>query len=156
VTSAGELGVDTAGAAAPTRERRCELLAAAAPSDLVELAERCLDDGSQPTVLAGPEVGVIALQVREPIAAERFYVGEVLVTQAEVAVGDGRGWAMRMGGDRVATLAAAVLDAEVEAGRPRAREVLDLCRATERRLRADETREWDELAATEVHFEELD
>lgn len=69
------------------------------------------------TVLSGPEVGVVALQVREPIARERFYLGEALVTRAEVDLGGTRGWAMRMGSDRMATLAAAVLDAEASADR---------------------------------------
>lgn len=145
-----------AGAGALSRERRCALLAAAEAEALVALAEGCLADGAQPTVLAGPEVGVIALQVREPIVGERFYLGEALVTRAEVALDGSRGWAMRLGGDRLAALAAAVLDAEVEAGRPRAGEVLELCRATEHVQAVADAAEWADLAPTEVQFEELD
>lgn len=138
------------------RERRCELLAAADVDGLVALAERCLDDGADVTVLAGPDVGTVALQVREPIVGERFFVGDALVTRAEVALDGARGWSMRMGSDRVATLAAAVLDAEVEARRPRAAEVVDLCLATEQALAAADHAEWADLAPTEVQFEELD
>lgn len=138
------------------RDRRCELLAAAEPEALTRLAELCLEDGARPTVLAGPEVGAVAVQVREPIVGERFYLGEALVTQVEIELDGARGWAMRMGSDRVATLAAALLDAEVEAGRPRAAEVLDLCRITEQNLADADATEWADIAPTEVVFEELD
>lgn len=142
--------------AALDRDRRCELLAATDAPGLVTLAERCLDDGATVTVVAGPEVGTVALQVRDPIVGERFFLGEALVTRVEVGLDGARGWAMRMGSDRVAALAAAVLDAEVEAGRPRAGEVDALCRSTDRALAAAADAEWDDLAPTEVRFEELD
>jgi alpha-D-ribose 1-methylphosphonate 5-triphosphate synthase subunit PhnG len=66
-----------------------------------------------------------------------------------------RGWAMRLGDDRVAVLAAAVLDAEVEAGRPRAAEVDRLCQVVAARQAERRDREWAELAPTIVEFEEL-
>lgn len=138
------------------RERRCELLAASEPEALTQLAELCLAGGLEPTVLSGPEVGVVALQVREPVAAERFYLGEILVTRVEIAVEGTRSWAMRPGSDEAATVAAAVLDAEVEADRPLAAEVLELCWATERALALQDAAEWSEIAPTEVLFEELD
>lgn len=143
---------------ARTRERRCELLAAADAAALVALAERCVEDGAKVTVLAGPEVGVVALQVREPIVRERFHLGEVLVAQVEVDVDGSGGWAMRMGGDRVAALAAAILDAVAAAPGPHplAAQVEQLCDATEAALRAADEREWAQVAPTEVQFEELD
>lgn len=139
-----------------TREHRCELLAAAEPTELVALADRCLDDGSEPTLLVGPEVGLTMLEVREPVCGDRFYLGEVLVTRAEVELGGSRGWAMRTGDDRAAALAAAICDAEVEAGRDRADEVDDLCRRTAARAALAAARSWGELAPTEVRFEEMD
>lgn len=139
-----------------SRERRCELLAAAEGGVVVELAERFVADGASVTVLAGPEVGVVALQVREPVVRERFHLGEVLVTQAEVDVDGTRGWAMRMGTDRVATLAAAVLDAVATRASSPPPEIEALCDTTEAALDAADAEEWAELAPTEVQFEELD
>lgn len=139
-----------------TRERRAELLAAAEPSELVALADRCLDHGADPVVLAAPEVGLVVLQVREPVAEERFNLGEVLVTRSEVEVDGARGWSMRMGDDQAAALAGALCDAEIEGGRPLAGEVEALCRAVEARQTAAAAAEWAELAPTEVRFEELD
>ncbi|CAN5250963.1 hypothetical protein BH24ACT1_BH24ACT1_03320 [soil metagenome] len=136
------------------RERRAELLAASDPIELAALAERCLESAT-PTLVTGPEVGMVMLQVREPVARERFYLGEVLVTRAEVDLDGAQGWAMVMGSDRVRALAAAVCDAEVQGDRAWAGEVQALCESTERAISEADVRERAELAATEVAFEEL-
>ena len=138
-----------------SRERRIELLAEAPSDALVALAERCVAERA-PSVVIGPEVGMVVLQVREPVAEERFHLGEVLVTRAEIERHGVRGWSMRMGDDRLASLAAAVLDTEVEAAGPLADEVRALCRQVERIAAADAAEEWAELMPTVVAFEELD
>lgn len=137
-------------------ERRAELLAVAPRRELVTLAERCALAAPRPVVVAGPEVGTVLLEVREPIAGHRFHLGDVLACRAEVAVDGGSGWSMRLGADRLATLAAAVCDAEVDAGRALAAEVSTLCERAERRLATERAAEWRELAPTQVAFEELD
>jgi alpha-D-ribose 1-methylphosphonate 5-triphosphate synthase subunit PhnG len=107
------------------------------------------------TVLAGPEVGMVMMQVREPVVEERFYLGEVLVTSCTVEVAGATGWCVRAGDDRVATLAAALLDGAAAARLPAANEVETLCRTIEdRRVRA-RAAEWAELEPTIVAFEEL-
>ena len=137
------------------RARRCELLAEAEVAELRELADACLADGAQVRVLVAPEVGCVSTEVREPVAGERFLIGDVLACRAEVELAGHRGWAMRLGDDRAAVLAAAVLDAEAEAGRPHAADVDELCRAVAHRLADRHDREWAELAPTIVEFEEL-
>ena len=135
--------------------RRAELLAVAEESELVALADRCLEAAPDTRVIEPPTVGIIPLCVREPVVGERFILADVLATQAEVEHRGQRGWAMRLGDDAAATLAAAICDAEAASGAGLAREVDLLCRRTER-SRADEAaREWAELARTEVHFQEL-
>lgn len=138
-----------------TADRRAELLARAPADAVVALAERCIAD-VEPTVLSGPEVGMVMMTVREPVAQERFHLGEVLVTRAEVEVDGIRGWSMRMGDERLATLAAAVLDAEAAAGRPGAADVEELCRLTESLEQDAVDGEWDELGPTRVNFDEID
>lgn len=137
------------------RSERAGWLALAGRDELVELADRCLADGARPTVLAGPEVGCVATEVREPVGRERFLLGDVLACHAEVELGGARGWAMRLGDDRAAVLAAAVCDAECQADRPRSGAVEALCRRVAARVAAQETAEWDALAPTVVAFEEL-
>lgn len=136
-------------------ERRAELLAVSGRDDLVALAERCAANEPRPTVVVAPEVGTILLEVREPVALDRFHLGDVLACRAEVLVDGGHGWAVRLGDDRLATLAAAVCDAEVDADRPLAAEVEALCRQTERHTAAERDAEWRELAPTQIAFEEL-
>ncbi len=138
-----------------SREQRCALLAEAESEALTALADACLADGVEIRVLVAPEVGCLTVQVREPVRAERFLLGDVLACRAEVEVGGHRGWAMRLGDDRAATLAAAVLDAELEAGRPRGADIAALCRRTAADRERREAQEWAELAATVVEFEVL-
>ena len=134
---------------------RAELLAVAEAEDVVALAEACLAEFGDPVVLASPEVGLVVMQVREPVCSERFHLGEVVVTRAEVEIAGARGWAMRLGNDRVATLAAAVCDAVAAAGGALAADVDRLCAATERRRAERQAAEWDQIAPTIVSFEEL-
>ncbi|MFZ2177125.1 MAG: phosphonate C-P lyase system protein PhnG [Rhodococcus sp. (in: high G+C Gram-positive bacteria)] len=137
------------------RERVAELLAAATEDELVALADACLADGAELEVLTAPEIGSVAAQVREPIVYDHFFLGDVLACRAEVTLDGVRGWAMRMGDNRAATLAAAVCDAEVQAGRPHGAQVLALCARVEEARELAEGDEWAQLAPTVVQFEEL-
>lgn len=139
-----------------TREARAELLARADRTDVIGLADRCLADAPGPDVLRGPEVGMVMLTVREPVEATRFHLGEVLVTTCEVEHRGARGWVVRMGDDRHAALAAAVLDAEAEAGGPLAGDVVALCTTTADRVARQRAQEWADVRPTVVDFEEMD
>lgn len=134
--------------------RRAELLSAAEPEPLVVFAEQVLGAGGDLRVIVAPELGMVMLQVREPVAEERFYLTEVLVTRAEVELDGVRGWAMRAGDDGLAALAAAVADAAAGAGHLAAVEAL--CATTELRLADVRAAELAELAPTTVQFAELD
>jgi alpha-D-ribose 1-methylphosphonate 5-triphosphate synthase subunit PhnG len=136
-------------------ERRADLLAIADRDELIALAERCVAMVPELVVNRSPEVGTILLEVREPIAHDRFYLGEVLACQAEVSIGSSHGWSMRLGDDRLATLAAAVCDAVAEVRGPFCDAVLDLCERTAVDQAAERTAEWAELEPTVVAFEEL-
>lgn len=138
------------------RERRCSLLSAATTEELTALAERLMTEGLDGlTVVKPPKTGLVVMQVREPVAEERFYLGEVLVTECTVDIDGALGWAMREGDDRVAALAAAVLDAVVAADLPAAAEVEALCERVVARQAIARRAEWDEIAATVVEFEDL-
>lgn len=135
--------------------QRAELLAIADAAEVVALAETCVDRFGDPVVIVPPEVGLVVMQVREPVCSERFHLGEVVVTRAEVEMAGARGWAMRLGTDRVAALAAAVCDAVASKDGALADDVELLCRTTERERAAARDAEWDAIAPTIVRFEEL-
>jgi alpha-D-ribose 1-methylphosphonate 5-triphosphate synthase subunit PhnG len=139
----------------PSTEERAELLARAAPAELVALADH-ITAAADVRVEAQPQVGMVVLEVREPVAGERFHLTEVLVTEARVSVDGAPGWSMRAGDDRLATLAAAVCDAAVEAGHVLAEDVVQLCAATAAARAEQEAAEQARVATTAVAFEELD
>ena len=138
------------------RTRRSELLARADSEELTLLADELIADHGRPTVTLVPEIGLVMMQVREPVARQRFHLGEVVVTRAEVDWHGVTGWAMRIGTDRSATLAAALCDAAAEIDIRSQDRVDSLCAAVEERERARSDREWSELLTTRVAFEELD
>ncbi len=135
--------------------RRAELLAASDEDELIALADRCLRGAPGTQVSIEPVVGTIPFCVREPVVGDRFVLADVLATQAEVEHRGQRGWAVRLGDAKMATLAAAICDAEAASGAGLAAEVDELCRRTGRRRREESAREWAELARTEVSFREL-
>ncbi len=104
-----------------------------------------------------PSTGTIQMQVREPICEERFIVGDALVTIAEVSVDGTLGWAMRLGSDANAAVAAAVADAHIaRVGFEGAPELAELISYTQLELNRTEEREWAEIRETIIDFEELD
>lgn len=143
------------------RERLLELLVTAPPPEVAPLAARAAEL-ARVEVRRGPEIGLIAMQVREPVAGERFLLADVLATVVEVEVDGTRGWAMRLGEDRVATLACAICDAVLSMPAPAggldalARDIVDLCARSADRAAGEEAAERRLLAPTAVAFEELD
>jgi|TARA_B100001939_G_scaffold284172_1_gene253734 alpha-D-ribose 1-methylphosphonate 5-triphosphate synthase subunit PhnG len=137
-------------------ETRSSLLAAAERSSVIALAERLVEQHGHPSILLAPEVGLVALEVREPVCSERFIVGDVLITRAEVVVGSAEGWAARMGDDREATFAAAICAAVGDHRLGGADEVDHLCEATAHARDLDAMKEWSDLTPTIVDFEEMD
>ena len=138
------------------RAQRCGLLAVAEPDELRVLADACLADGVDVRVLVAPEVGCVSTQVREPVAGERFLIGDVLACRAEVELAGQRGWAMRLGRRPCVRCSPrrCWTPRRRRAG-PRAADVDELCRAVARRQADRDEREWAELAPTIVEFEEL-
>lgn len=137
-------------------EDRAALLADADRDDVIDLAERCILRHGDPTVVLPADVGLVMIEVRDPIAGERFHLGETTVARAEVEFLGQRGWMMRQGTDRVAALAGAVCDAVARAGAELADEVEELCRLTAVHETRRAAEEWAALAPTVVAFEELD
>ena len=138
-----------------TREERLGLLTAASAEELIDAADACLGAASSFAVVTPPVVGCVPAQVREPVLRQRFFLGDVLACTAEVEFDGVRGWAMRLGQDRAAVLAMAVLDAAAACSPGLAREIDGLCARAAERARQADAAEWAELAPTIVQFEEL-
>lgn len=139
---------------AMTRERRCEAIALARAADLVPLAEAVLADAPV-QVLRGPTVGTLMLRARESALGQTFHLGEALVTEAFVAIGDHRGYAVVQGMERELALAGAICDAAVEAEHAAAPRILAALRDAEIRVAAARRAAWEAVAATRVAFDEM-
>lgn len=135
---------------------RASMLAQADTDALTAVADECLANAAPPEIHHGPDVGTVVLTVREPVETTRFHLGEVLVTRCQLEHRGVTSWAMRMGDDRAATLAAAICDAEAEAGGPAAAAVERLVAETRNHLEEQRVEEWNELEPTIVAFEEMD
>lgn len=140
------------------RNRRFSVLAQAQGdlAPLLALAERVLEaSGEAVTLVTPPRVGMVMLRLREPAEGTVYNAGEVLVTEAQVALDRHQGYAMRLGRAPEVALAAAVLDAAVEARHALAPEIAAqlalLAEAEQARQRAA----WHEVAATRVAFDEM-
>ena len=141
---------------------RAQLLAIAAEHDVCELAEQLLADpaiSDRLQVILPAETGTVVLEVREPVEEQRMLLADIVVSRAQVAVGEVIGWSMRLGTNRAAALAAAVCDAAAQLGGDSdewSDAVDELCRLTARRRDAQAAEEWQAIAPTAVTFEEID
>ncbi len=136
------------------RERRFEAIAVARASDLAPLAEVVLAD-SPVRVLRGPTVGTMMLRATESVVGQVFNVGEVLVTEAFVAIGEHQGYAMVQGMERELALAGAICDAAVEANHAVSPRILAALTTAEERATAATRAAWAKVAATRVVFDEM-
>lgn len=68
------------------------------------------------TVIKEPAKSLAMIRMREPVKESLFYLGEVIVCEASVLLGQTKGTAVTMGDDFEKVMDMAVLDAAVNAG----------------------------------------
>lgn len=102
-----------------------------------------------------PRVGTLMLRLREPVAGSVFNAGEVLITEARVALAGHEGYAVRFGREPEATVAAAVLDVAVAAGHPLTERIVAFLDQAAASAAEQEEAAWRELAPTRVDFDEM-
>lgn len=136
------------------RNQRCELLATIPEAQAVRLAETVADGSlGNVQIITPPTVGMIMARVRDGARDELFNLGEVLVTEARVSVAGHEGWALVMGSSLDRALAAAIVDASLEAGHAR-RDIIEReLESLAREQAALELAEWQRIAPTRVEFD---
>ncbi len=142
-----------------SREDICSSLATSDANSLETLINSLITRGSISKIelIRPPVTGTIQMQVREPICEERFIVGDALVTVAEVSVNGTLGWAMRLGSDANAAVAAAIADAHIaRVGFEGVPELAELVLYTKSEIERLDELEWAEIRETIIDFEELD
>lgn len=138
------------------RADRFELLAVCEASTLSDLANDVLATDPPVDVVQEPKPQLVMQRVREPVAERPFNLGEVVVTPAEVTLGDARGFAMYPGKAERAALSAAIVDAAVAGGHPERARLLERLRQAGERHERKREREWSESRHTTVEFESME
>lgn len=136
------------------RTTRCETLAQASPAAAGRLADLILDGslGDVQLVLP-PTVGMLMARAIDGAQSETFNLGEVLVSEARVSIAGHEGWGMVMGSNADHALAAAIVDAGLEAGHAASTRITaDLTEIAET-LARDAADEFQHVAPTRVDFE---
>lgn len=110
------------------RRRRTRVLAEGRSQlalDLAALVEGCVEVSE----VAAPHQGLVMCQVRETARNSRFYLGEALMTECRVRIGDTEGLGAVLGMDTERARAMAVVDAALSQPTP-----LPVAAELERRL----------------------
>jgi alpha-D-ribose 1-methylphosphonate 5-triphosphate synthase subunit PhnG len=138
-------------AADAARKQRIERLARASREEM-EQALAGLGGAPEAANLRGPETGLVMIRGRMGGTGSLFNLGEATVTRATVRLANGAvGHGQRLGGDKVATRLAAMLDALGEMPVHRAA-VEALCTTIAARVEAEDAKLAAETAATRVDF----
>lgn len=136
------------------RESRLEAFGLADETTLIGLADDVLSD-FEVEVTRGPTVGLLMVRVEEPSERLPFNFTEVTVSEAEVAAGDHRGYAMVMGKSPERAVAGAVLDAALEANHRMTPQIEALLASSVAAGEAAWQRRWSTVAPTLVKFEDV-
>lgn len=134
------------------RKKRFEILARADSATLSPIAEEVLRT-AKVDVLKKPETSLVMLRALDSITGDPFNMGEVLVTECEVRLGNHVGYSLIMGEEPERALAAAIIDAALESGRASAPSIEGKLWQEEQRLRTERRQENALIGRTRVNFE---
>jgi alpha-D-ribose 1-methylphosphonate 5-triphosphate synthase subunit PhnG len=93
-----------------SRRRRTEVLVEGDRAVALGL-ERLIADEAEVEDLAAPRQGLVMCEVRETARNSRFDLGEALMTESRVRIGEAEGLGVVLGGDEELAHALAVIDA---------------------------------------------
>jgi alpha-D-ribose 1-methylphosphonate 5-triphosphate synthase subunit PhnG len=106
-------------------------------------------------IIKMPETGLLMMAVRDSFETE-FYLGEILVTEAEVRYNNKKGYSMIMGDEPERAIAAALADAIMRSDNNILKtKVNKLFLSWEKRLNGNDKRQENLTAKTKVNFENM-
>ncbi|MFC6768200.1 phosphonate C-P lyase system protein PhnG [Natrinema soli] len=138
------------------RSDRFELIAVCDGDVLTRLANKVLADDPPLSVLQEPTPQLVMHQVVEPVERRPFNLGEVVVTPAEVVLGDDRGFAMIPGKNEQAAFSGAIVDAAIAGGHRLTDDIVTRLRDVAENRRSDRAHSWAESKHTAVEFETME
>ncbi len=134
-----------------TEKELFELLSASEAKTLQTLAEK-LGPDVKVDVLKPPEPVVVMSRIRETVNNAVFNLGEVLATEAEVAIGGKKGYMLVMGLERSKALNGAILYAVVTSGHHMSGEIVQRVREDREAKKKRQREVWEAVKKTHVSF----
>ncbi|AEG15799.1 phosphonate C-P lyase system protein PhnG [Desulfofundulus sp. TPOSR] len=122
---------------------------------LSQLARSVLAASPEIRVIKPPQVGLVMMQARETVENEPFNLGEVLVTECTVALGEATGWGCCLGDDPERAYHLAVLDLALHLGVGPVDGIRAALLAEEERILREDGAEFANIARSRVQFEAL-
>lgn len=138
-----------------TRHRRTRILVEGSAELRKELSDE-VNARYEVQILEPSDGGLVMIEMREPARGSRFFLGEMLVTEARVRVSGAIGLGIIAGDEPDAALQLAVIDAAFNAGLPELFEWTERLLEEERRLEAVRRSHTMRLMETKVDFQTMD
>ncbi|WP_248927622.1 phosphonate C-P lyase system protein PhnG [Paenibacillus hamazuiensis] len=110
----------------------------------------------EPAVVKPPEKSLVMSKARDSVSQQPFYLGEVLVTECTVAIGDAHGFGILIGEDAERAYELAVVDAALNAKLPETEAWEAELLEEERRTAERRAREHELVMKTRVHFDTME
>jgi len=100
------------------REKIFDILSMASDETIEDVAKLVLEDAPDAEIIRGPRVGLVMMQAKESVEDEIFNLGEVLVSECAVTLGNFVGWGICMGENLKRASNLALIDLAFEASLP--------------------------------------
>lgn len=122
---------------------------------LSQLAHSVLAAVPEIRVIKPPQMGLVMMRARETVENQPFNLGEVLVTECTVALGEATGWGCCLGDDPDRAYHLAVLDLALHLGVGPVDRIEAALLAQEERILQEDRAEFANIARSRVQFEVL-
>ena len=137
------------------RKKRTEIMAKCEAKELKELS-RLVEEHHNVKVLEKPNSGLVMVKMRESAQKHLFYLGEVLVTECKVTIGDVIGLGIIQGVHLKKAYFMAVVDAAYSADVPEVKKLDKMLYALDEKVKERTAKETARILKTKVDFETLD
>lgn len=137
------------------KERLRRILHRVDNSILSQMARSVMTAAPEIKVIKPPQVGLVMMRARETVENLPFNLGEVLVTECTVALGEATGWGCCLGEDPDRAYHLAVLDLALHLGVGPVDKIEATLLAQEERILQEDRAEFANIARSRVQFEVL-
>jgi alpha-D-ribose 1-methylphosphonate 5-triphosphate synthase subunit PhnG len=137
------------------RKKRTEIMAKCEAKELKELS-RLVEEHHNVEILEKPNSGLVMVKMRESAQKHLFYLGEVLVTECKVTIGDVIGLGIIQGVHLKKAYFMAVVDAAYTAKIPEIKKLDKRLYALDEKVKERTAKETARILKTKVNFETLD